>query len=110
MARIINSKPVLIFQVTKQPLLEGEGKSELKFESTFWSDVEKLAEQYVSSKNYNIIKDASVLAFIGRPSEYRMLDNVLKKYREDNSRQFVLTYKIFTIDKKKSVNWELLQI
>ncbi|HAP3351722.1 TPA: type II and III secretion system protein, partial [Escherichia coli] len=78
-----------------------KGKSELKFESTFWSDVEKLAEQYVSSKNYNIIKDASVLAFIGRPSEYRMLDNVLKKYREDNSRQFVLTYKIFTIDKKK---------
>ncbi|EPS0032779.1 type 4b pilus CFA/III secretin CofD [Escherichia albertii] len=78
-----------------------KGKSELKFESSFWEDIEKLAEQYVSSKNYNIIKDASVLAFIGRPSEYRMLDNVLKKYREDNNRQFVLTYKIFTIDKKK---------
>ncbi|HEI3954452.1 TPA: type 4b pilus CFA/III secretin CofD, partial [Escherichia coli] len=49
-----------------------KGKSELKFESSFWEDVEKLAEQYVSSKNYNIIKDVSVLAFIGRPSEYRM--------------------------------------
>lgn len=78
-----------------------KGKSELKFESSFWDDVDKLAQQYISSGNYNIIKDASVLAFIGRPSEFRMLDNVLKKYKEDNSRQFVLTYKIFTIDKKK---------
>lgn len=78
-----------------------KGKSELKFESSFWDDVEKMAEQYVSSKNYNMIKDASVLAFIGRPSEYRMLNTVLKNHREDNNRQFVLTYKIFTLDKKK---------
>lgn len=78
-----------------------KGKSELKFESSFWNDVDNMAKQYVSSGNYNIIKDASVLAFIGRPSEYRMLDEVLKKHREDNNRQFVLTYKIFTIDKKK---------
>lgn len=27
-----------------------KGKSELKFESSFWEDIEKLAEQYVSSK------------------------------------------------------------
>ncbi|WP_407907733.1 type II and III secretion system protein [Escherichia coli] len=78
-----------------------KGKSELKFESSFWDDVDRMAKQYVSSGNYNIIKDASMLAFIGRPSEYRMLDEVLKTYREDNNRQFVLTYKIFTIDKKK---------
>ncbi|SPW31141.1 type IVB pilus formation outer membrane protein, R64 PilN family [Edwardsiella tarda] len=78
-----------------------KGKSELKFESSFWDDVDGMAQRYVSSGNYNIIKDASVLAFIGRPSEYRMLNDVLKRHRDDNSRQFVLTYKIFTLDKKK---------
>lgn len=82
-----------------------KGKSEIKFKSTFWDDVKDMADKYVSSKVYNIFKDASILTFSGRPSENEVLSRVLKEYQSANSRQFVVTYKIFTLDKSKIKNF-----
>ncbi|MFK3662595.1 type II and III secretion system protein [Scandinavium sp. NPDC088450] len=78
-----------------------KGKSETKFESTFWDDVEDMADKYVSSGMYSIFKDASIVTLTGRPSEYKALSDVLAKYQNDNNRQFVVTYKIFTLNKEK---------
>lgn len=80
------------------------GKSETKFESSFWDDVDSLAQKYVSSGVYNIFKDASMLVFTGRPSEFEALNNVLQKYKADNNKQFIVTYKIFTLDTEKVKN------
>ncbi|MBU9817028.1 type II and III secretion system protein [Rahnella sp. C60] len=78
-----------------------KGKSETKFESTFWDDVEDMAEKYVSSGMYTVFKDASIVTLTGRPSEYKALNDVLQKYQADNNRQFIVTYKIFTLNKEK---------
>lgn len=77
------------------------GKTETKFESSFWDDVEDMAKNYISSGNYNIFKDSSILMVNSRPSEYEALNRSLEKYKADNSRQFIVTYKIFTLDKSK---------
>ncbi|EBS1326921.1 type II and III secretion system protein [Salmonella enterica subsp. enterica serovar Muenchen] len=77
------------------------GKSEIKFESTFWTDVEDMVKKYISSGVYNIFKDASVLTFSARPSEYRSLQKVLNEYQKLNSRQYVVSYMIFVLDKNK---------
>lgn len=77
------------------------GKSETKFESSFWDDVEDIAKNYISSGNYNLFKDSSILMVNSRPSEYAALSKALDKYKADNSRQFIMTYKIFTLDKTK---------
>ncbi|WP_312948864.1 type II and III secretion system protein [Superficieibacter sp.] len=79
-----------------------KGKTEQKFESSFWDDVEDMAGKYITSGVYSIFKDASIITLNARPSEYKALNEVLKKYQADNSRQFVLTYKIFTLDKSKT--------
>lgn len=76
-------------------------KSETKFESSFWEDVKDMAEKYVSSGVYSIFKDASILTFTARPSEYKTLSAILKKYQTDNSRQFIVSYKVFVLDKRK---------
>lgn len=81
-----------------------KGKSELKFKSTFWDDVTDMAQKYVSSGVYNVFKDVGVLTFSGRPSEYTALAGILKDYKQANSKQFVITYKVFTLDKKKLRN------
>lgn len=78
-----------------------KGKSETKFDSSYWDDVDDMADKYISSGVYTIFKDASILTFSGRPSEYKALNEVLKKYQVDNNKQFVVTYKIFTLDKTK---------
>lgn len=78
-----------------------KGKSETKFESSYWDDIDDMAEKYVSSGVYTVFKDASILTFAGRPSEYNTLNEVLKKYQSDNNKQFVVTYKIYTLDKTK---------
>lgn len=78
-----------------------KGKSETKFESSYWDDVDDMAQKYISSGVYTIFKDASILTFSGRPSEYNALNDVLKKYQVDNNKQFVVTYKIYTLDKTK---------
>lgn len=77
------------------------GKSEIKFESTFWTDVEDMVKKYVSSGIYNIFKDASVLTFSARPSEYRALLKVLNEYQKLNSRQYIVSYMIYVLDKNK---------
>lgn len=77
------------------------GKTETKFESSFWDDVEDMAKNYVTSGNYNLFKDTSILMVNARPSEYDALNKALDKYKTDNSRQFIVTYKIFTLDKSK---------
>lgn len=77
------------------------GKTETKFESSFWDDVEDMAKNYVTSGNYNLFKDTSILMINSRPSEYEALNKALDKYKTDNSRQFIVTYKIFTLDKSK---------
>ncbi|WP_312455443.1 type II and III secretion system protein [Pseudescherichia sp.] len=77
------------------------GKTETKFESSFWDDVEDMAKNYVTSGNYNLFKDSSILMVNSRPSEYEALSKALDKYKADNSRQFIVTYKIFTLDKAK---------
>lgn len=79
-----------------------KGKAETKFESSFWDDVEDMAEKFVSSGMYSIFKDASILTITARPSEYHALNEALKKFQADNTRQFVVTYKIFTLDKRKA--------
>ncbi|EAO2872880.1 type II and III secretion system protein [Salmonella enterica subsp. enterica] len=81
-----------------------KGKSETKFQSTFWDDVTAMAQKYVSSGVYNIFKDVGVLTFSGRPSEYTEMAGILKDYKQANSKQFVITYKVFTLDKKKLRN------
>lgn len=78
-----------------------KGKSETKFDSSYWDDVDDMADKYISSGVYTIFKDASILTFSGRPSEYQALNEVLKKYQSDNNKQFVVTYKIYTLDKNK---------
>ncbi|ECB2072442.1 type II and III secretion system protein, partial [Salmonella enterica subsp. enterica serovar Benin] len=80
------------------------GKSETKFQTTFWDDVTAMAEKYVSSGVYNVFKDVGVLTFSGRPSEYTELAGILKDYKQANSKQFVITYKVFILDKKKLRN------
>lgn len=77
------------------------GKTETKFESSFWDDVEGMAENYVTSGNYNIFKDSSILMVNSRPSEYEALSRALEKYKADNSRQFIVTYRIYILDKAK---------
>ncbi len=77
------------------------GKSETKFESSFWDDIEDIAENYLSSGNYNLFKDSSILMINARPSEYEAVSKAIDKYKADNSRQFIVTYKIFTLDKTK---------
>ncbi|EAR0766511.1 type II and III secretion system protein [Salmonella enterica] len=81
-----------------------KGKSETKFQSTFWDDVSAMAQKYVSSGVYNVFKDVGVLTFSGRPSEYTELAGILKDYKQANSKQFVITYKVFILDKKKLRN------
>ncbi|HFW4797858.1 TPA: type II and III secretion system protein [Salmonella enterica subsp. diarizonae serovar 60-67:z35:-] len=81
-----------------------KGKSESKFQSTFWDDVTAMAQKYVSSGVYNVFKDVGVLTFSGRPSEYTELAGILKDYKQDNNKQFVITYKVFILDKKKLRN------
>lgn len=81
-----------------------KGKSETKFKSTFWDDVRGIVEKYVSSGVYNVFEDVGVLTFSGRPSEYRVLAAVLKDFKQDNSKQFIITYKVFTLDKNKERN------
>ncbi|EAA4684280.1 type II and III secretion system protein [Salmonella enterica subsp. enterica serovar Panama] len=81
-----------------------KGKSESKFQSTFWEDVTAMAQKYVSSGVYNVFKDVGVLTFSGRPSEYTALAGILKDYKQANSKQFVITYKVFILDKKKLRN------
>ncbi|HCK0392943.1 TPA: type II and III secretion system protein [Salmonella enterica] len=81
-----------------------KGKSESKFQSTFWDDVTAMAQKYVSSGVYNVFKDVGVLTFSGRPSEYSALAGILKDYKQANSKQFVITYKVFILDKKKLRN------
>ncbi|EEG5674675.1 type II and III secretion system protein [Salmonella enterica] len=81
-----------------------KGKSETKFQSTFWDDVTAMADKYVSSGVYNIFKDVGVLTFSGRPSEYTEMAGILKDYKQVNSKQFVITYKVFLLDKKKLRN------
>ncbi|EDR2901407.1 type II and III secretion system protein, partial [Salmonella enterica subsp. enterica] len=81
-----------------------KGKSETKFQSTFWDDVSAMAQKYVSSGVYNVFKDVGVLTFSGRPSEYAELSRILKDYKQANSKQFVITYKVFILDKKKLRN------
>ncbi|ECA2558774.1 type II and III secretion system protein, partial [Salmonella enterica subsp. enterica serovar Poona] len=71
-----------------------KGKSETKFQSTFWDDVTSMAQKYVSSGVYNVFKDVGVLTFSGRPSEYAELSRILKDYKQANSKQFVITYKV----------------
>ncbi|WP_311752536.1 type II and III secretion system protein [Proteus columbae] len=80
------------------------GKSEIKFKSSFWQDITDMANKYVSSGVYNIFKDMGVMTFSGRPSEYLELGSVLKDYKQINSKQFVITYKVFILDKKKLRN------
>lgn len=58
-----------------------KGKAETKFESSFWDDVEDMAEKFVSSGVYSIFKDASILTITARPSEYHALNESLKKFR-----------------------------
>lgn len=79
-----------------------KGKAETKFESSFWDDIEDMAEKYVSSGMYSIFKDASILTINARPSEYHALNESLKKFQADNTRQFIVTYKIYTLDKQKA--------
>lgn len=79
-----------------------KGKAETKFESSFWDDIEDMAEKLVSSGIYSIFKDASILTITARPSEYQALNESLRKFQADNTRQFVVTYKIFTLDKRKA--------
>lgn len=81
-----------------------KGKSEAKFQSSFWDDVTAMAQKYVSSGVYNVFKDVGVLTFSGRPSEYTELAGILKDYKQANSKQFVITYKVFILDKKKLRN------
>ncbi|EGK5182773.1 type II and III secretion system protein, partial [Salmonella enterica] len=63
-----------------------------------------MAQKYVSSGVYNVFKDVGVLTFSGRPSEYTELAGILKDYKQANSKQFVITYKVFILDKKKLRN------
>ncbi|HAT1681641.1 TPA: type II and III secretion system protein [Klebsiella oxytoca] len=81
-----------------------KGKSETQFKTTFWDDVTAMAQKYVSSGVYNVFKDVGVLTFSGRPSEYTELAGILKDYKQANSKQFVITYKVFILDKKKLRN------
>lgn len=81
-----------------------KGKSETKFDSTFWDDVNGMAQKYVSSGIFNVFKDVGVITFSGRPSEYNELSQILKDYKQANSKQFVITYKVFILDKKKVRN------
>ena len=78
------------------------GKSETKFSSSFWADIEKLVSNNVSSGVYTIFKDASILTFTGRNSEYETLRSIIDDYQKTNSKQFVVSYKIYNLDKGKT--------
>lgn len=78
------------------------GKSETKFSSSFWTDIEKLVSGNVSSGIYTIFKDASILTFTGRNSEYETLKKIIDDYQKTNSKQFVVSYKIYNLDKGKT--------
>lgn len=77
------------------------GKAESSFQSTFWEDVTAITQRYVSSGVYNLFRDTGVLTFSGRPSEYSVLTRILKDYKQTSSKQFVITYKVFILDRKK---------
>lgn len=81
-----------------------KGKSETKFKTSFWTDVSSMAQKYISSGVFNVFKDVGVLTFSGRPSEYAVLSGILKDYKQANSKQFVITYKVFILDKRKLRN------
>ncbi|MFY3771377.1 hypothetical protein AHYW_000577 [Providencia manganoxydans] len=77
------------------------GSSTTKFTSSFWSDIEKLASNNISSGIYTIFKDASILTFTGKNSEYRTLKSIVDEYQKSNAKQFVVSYKIYVLDKTK---------
>ncbi|WP_272517456.1 MULTISPECIES: type II and III secretion system protein [unclassified Providencia] len=81
-----------------------KGQSETKFQTSFWTDVSSMAQKYISSGVFNVFKDVGVLTFSGRPSEYTVLSGILKDYKQANSKQFVITYKVFILDKRKLRN------
>lgn len=65
-----------------------------------------MVTKYVSSGVYNVFKDSSILTFVGRQSEYENVNKVLEQYKQANSRQFVVSYKIYILDKSKSKELE----
>lgn len=77
------------------------GSSTSKFTSSFWADIEKLASNNISSGIYTIFKDASILTFTGKNSEYRTLKSIVDEYQKSNAKQFVVSYKIYILDKTK---------
>lgn len=83
-----------------------KGKSTTSFKSSFWDDVKDMMDKYISSGVYNIFQDSSILTFVGRQSEYEHVSKVLEQYKQANNRQFVVSYKIYIIDKGKSKNLE----
>ncbi|MEY0981209.1 hypothetical protein AB7206_11585 [Providencia alcalifaciens] len=83
-----------------------KGKSTTSFKSSFWADVKDMMDKYISSGVYNIFQDSSILTFVGRQSEYNHVNKVLEQYKQANSRQFVVSYKIYILDKSKSKNLE----
>lgn len=80
------------------------GNTSTKFTSSFWADIEKLVQSNVSSGVYTIFKDASILTFNGKNSEYKNLKKVISDYQEENGKQFVVSYKIYVLDKTKTRN------
>ncbi|MEY1271288.1 type II and III secretion system protein [Proteus mirabilis] len=80
------------------------GNTSTKFTSSFWQDIEKLVQNNVSSGVYTIFKDASILTFTGKNSEYANLKKIISDYQEENGKQFVVSYKIYIIDKAKIKN------
>lgn len=82
------------------------GNSSTKFTSSFWADIEKLVVNNVSSGVYTIFKDASILTFTGKNSEYANLKKIISDYQEENGKQFVVSYKIYILDKNKTRDLE----
>ncbi|MEY0604304.1 type II and III secretion system protein, partial [Providencia huaxiensis] len=74
-----------------------KGKSTTSFKSSFWADVKDMMDKYISSGVYNIFQDSSILTFVGRQSEYNHVNKVLEQYKQANSRQFVVSYKIYIL-------------
>ena len=83
-----------------------KGKSITSFKSSFWDDVKDMMDKFVSSGIYNIFQDSAILTFVGRQSEFEHINKVLNQYKEANNRQFVVSYKIYILDKVKSKNLE----
>lgn len=80
------------------------GKTETKFSSSFWNDIGDLVKSNVSSGVYTIFKDASILTIVAKNSEYQALKKVIDEYQKANSKQFVVSYKIYILDKNKLVD------